>query len=181
MPVNRADSHTSAARFVRPHGWQKKTNRREKCIWGEGSKPCWEDNTAKIPADIIRRLRARHHNPKDRCQQNQPGIHDYPCAKNANRQTNLLKQKNQQTKKTNEKEWHGRKNDCRENLIASKDHKCPFYKLCRLYTQEKNMRPNGLRYWRWGGRGLCLGAEKTRSQKNARKCRRIPSVQCTLC
>jgi hypothetical protein len=21
--------------------------------------------------------------------------------------------------------------------------------------------PNGLRYWRWGGRGLCLGAEKT--------------------
>jgi hypothetical protein len=25
---------------------------------------------------------------------------------------------------------------------------------------------NGLRYWRWGGRGLCLGAEKTRSQKN---------------
>jgi len=41
--------------------------------------------------------------------------------------------------------------------------------------------PNGLRYWRWDGRGLCLGAEKTRSQKNARKCRRIPSVQCTLC
>jgi hypothetical protein len=27
--------------------------------------------------------------------------------------------------------------------------------------------PNGLRYWRWGGRGLCLGAEKTRSQKKA--------------
>ena len=23
---------------------------------------------------------------------------------------------------------------------------------------------NGLRYWRWGGHGLCLGAEKTRSQ-----------------
>ena len=33
-----------------------------------------------------------------------------------------------------------------------------------------------------GGRGLCLGAEKTPSQKNAcRRCRRIPSVQCTLC
>ena len=28
-------------------------------------------------------------------------------------------------------------------------------------------RTNGLRYLRWGGRGLCLGAEKTRSQKNA--------------
>ncbi|KXK13247.1 MAG: hypothetical protein UZ14_CFX002001764, partial [Chloroflexi bacterium OLB14] len=27
--------------------------------------------------------------------------------------------------------------------------------------------PNGLRYLRVGGRGLCLGAEKTRSQKNA--------------
>jgi len=26
---------------------------------------------------------------------------------------------------------------------------------------------NGLRYLRVGGRGFCLGAEKTRSQKNA--------------
>jgi hypothetical protein len=25
--------------------------------------------------------------------------------------------------------------------------------------------PNGVRYWRWGGRGFCLGAGKTRSQK----------------
>ena len=40
---------------------------------------------------------------------------------------------------------------------------------------------NGRRYWHWGGRGLCLEAGKTRSQKNARKCRRIPSVQCMLC
>jgi len=38
----------------------------------------------------------------------------------------------------------------------------------------------GLRYWRWGGRGLYLGAEKTRSRKNARKCRRILSAVCTL-
>ena len=41
--------------------------------------------------------------------------------------------------------------------------------------------PNGLRYLRVGGRGLCLGAEKTRSQKNACKSRRIPHVRCTLC
>ena len=34
---------------------------------------------------------------------------------------------------------------------------------------------------RWGGRGLCLGAGKTRSQKNACKPHRISSVQCTLC
>ena len=40
---------------------------------------------------------------------------------------------------------------------------------------------NGLRYWQVGGRGQCLGAGKTRSQKNARKWRRIPPVQCTLC
>jgi len=26
---------------------------------------------------------------------------------------------------------------------------------------------NGLRYWRWGGRGKCLGAGKTQSEKNA--------------
>jgi len=31
--------------------------------------------------------------------------------------------------------------------------------------------PNGLRYWRVGGRGQCLKAGKTRSQKNA--CRRL--------
>jgi len=37
------------------------------------------------------------------------------------------------------------------------------------------------RYWRWGGRGFCLGAEKTRSEENAWKSHRIPSVQCTLC
>ena len=41
--------------------------------------------------------------------------------------------------------------------------------------------PNGLRYLRVGGRGLCLGAEKTRSQKNACKPRRLPHVRCTLC
>ena len=47
--------------------------------------------------------------------------------------------------------------------------------------------PNGLRhrprrgYPRVGGRGQGLGAGKTRSQKNARKCRRIPHVRCTLC
>jgi|CXWL01.1.fsa_nt_gi hypothetical protein len=29
--------------------------------------------------------------------------------------------------------------------------------------------PNGLRYWRWGGRGLCLGAEKTRSHAYAKR------------
>jgi hypothetical protein len=29
-----------------------------------------------------------------------------------------------------------------------------------------NEPPNGLRYWRWGGHGFCLGAEKTRSPKN---------------
>jgi len=41
--------------------------------------------------------------------------------------------------------------------------------------------PNGSRYLRVGGRGQCLGAGKARSQKNARKCRRIPPVKCTLC
>ena len=41
--------------------------------------------------------------------------------------------------------------------------------------------PNGLRYLRVGGRGLCLGAGKTRSQKKACKPRRLPHVRCTLC
>ena len=33
----------------------------------------------------------------------------------------------------------------------------------------------------WAECGLCLGAGKTRSQKNAWKCRRLPHVRCMLC
>jgi len=29
--------------------------------------------------------------------------------------------------------------------------------------------PNGLFYWQVGGRGQCLGAEKTQGEENARK------------
>jgi len=95
----------SGARFVRPHGGQIKPKDEKKTNWGGGSKHCWEDNTAKIPANIIRRLRARHHNQKDHCQRNQPSIHDCQCAKNANRQTKLLKKKEPtDRKKANEKE-----------------------------------------------------------------------------
>ena len=33
-------------------------------LLGRGSKPCWEDNTAQIPVNIMTRLRARRHNKK---------------------------------------------------------------------------------------------------------------------
>src|SRR3990172_6057190 len=33
----------------------------------------------------------------------------------------------------------------------------------------------------WAERGFCLGAEKARSQKQARKSRRLPPVRCTHC
>lgn len=45
-------------------------------------------------------------------------------------------------------------------------------------SRSSSQGANGLRYWRWSGCGLCLGAEKTRSQKNTRQ---SPSFQCTLC
>jgi len=35
--------------------------------------------------------------------------------------------------------------------------------------------PNGLRYWRWGRRGLCLGAGKTRRQKTTQKTAQNPT------
>jgi len=35
--------------------------------------------------------------------------------------------------------------------------------------------PNGVRYWRWGGRGFCWGAEKTRSQKILEKAAESPA------
>jgi len=44
---------------------------------------------------------------------------------------------------------------------------------------RKFQEPNGLRYLRVGGRGQCLGAGKTRSEKNAPKSRRLPHVRCT--
>jgi len=81
------------ARFVRPHGWQKKLTDEKNAFGAECSKPCWEDNPAKVPADIMTRLRARHHNQKNHCQRNQPGDHDCQCAKNADRQTKLLRKK----------------------------------------------------------------------------------------
>jgi len=40
---------------------------------------------------------------------------------------------------------------------------------------------NGSRYLRVGGCGQCLGAGRTRSQKNAPKSRWLPHVRCTLC
>jgi len=93
MLLNRADSQSSGARFVRPHGWQKKLTDEKNAFGAECSKPCWEDNPAKVPADIMTRLRARHHNQKNHCQRNQPGDHDCQCAKNADRQTKLWKKK----------------------------------------------------------------------------------------
>jgi hypothetical protein len=71
----------------------RKNQQTRKCFWGEGTKPCWEDNTAKKPANIMTRLRARRHNQKNHCQRNQPGDQTCQCARNADRQTKLLKKK----------------------------------------------------------------------------------------
>src|SRR5215216_284858 len=50
-----------------------------------------------------------------------------------------------------------------------------------IFTAHSIWLSNGVRYWRRGGHGQGLGAETTRSQKNARKCRRIPHVRRRLC
>jgi hypothetical protein len=43
-----------------------------------------------------------------------------------------------------------------------------LYRNCNEHSRKLGRRtPNGLRYLRVGGRGQCLGAGKTRSQKNA--------------
>jgi len=57
------------------------------------------------------------------------------------------------------------------------NYRVPFF----IFTYGCKGRANGLRYLRVGGRGQCLGAGQTRSQKNACKPRRIPHVRCTLC
>jgi len=54
-----------------------------------------------------------------------------------------------------------------------------LYLSLRKYGYDQQA--NGLRYLRVGGRGQGLGAGKTRSKENTRKCRRLPSVRGTLC
>ena len=63
----------------------------------------------------------------------------------------IKEEKTNRLKKAHEKEWHRRKNDCRENPIASKDKERSFYKWHYCFTQKKNMRSNGLRYPLVGG------------------------------
>ena len=69
--------------------------------------------------------------------------------------------------------------DMRQSWFENKI--CSYRLLYQAFPTPLHEPPNGLRYLRVGGCGLCLGAGKTRSQKNARKCRRIPHVRCTLC
>ena len=57
----------------------RKKQQTRKCNWGGGTKPSWQDNPAKEPADIMTRLRARRHNQKRHCQRNQAG--DPDCQK----------------------------------------------------------------------------------------------------
>ena len=44
--------------------------------------------------------------------------------------------------------------------------------LCFLFYKEL---PHGLRYWRWGGRGLCLGAGKSLSLEKCLKMSQNPN------
>jgi hypothetical protein len=64
-----------------------------KCFWGGGTKPSWQDNAAKKPADIMTRLRARRHNQKDQCQRNQPGDHDCQKARKCHQADQLVTKK----------------------------------------------------------------------------------------
>jgi len=93
MLLNRADSHLSGARCVRPHSWQIKPTDEKNVIGAEALNPAGKTTPPKKPADIMTRLRARRHHQKDHCQRNQPGVHDCQCTKNADRQTKLWKQK----------------------------------------------------------------------------------------
>ena len=49
MLVNRADSHTSAARFVRPHGWQKKPTDEKKLIGAKALNNVGKTTPLKYP------------------------------------------------------------------------------------------------------------------------------------
>ena len=49
MLVNRADSHTSAARFVRPHDWQKKPTDEKKLIGAKALNPAGKTTPLKYP------------------------------------------------------------------------------------------------------------------------------------
>ena len=113
MPVNRAESPASSARFVRPHGWRKKPTDEKNFIGAEARNILGKTNPAKKPADIMTRLRARRHNQKNHCQRNKPGDYACQCARNADRRTNLLKKK-----KLADWKKLTRKNDTAEKTIV---------------------------------------------------------------
>ena len=56
MLLNRADSHLSGARFVRPHGWRKKPTDEKKLIGAEALNTAGKTTPPKNLADIMTRL-----------------------------------------------------------------------------------------------------------------------------
>src|SRR3972149_5522995 len=54
----------------------RKNQQTRKMFLGRGTKHCWQAHTAKTPADIMTRLRARRHNQKNYSQRNQLDNHD---------------------------------------------------------------------------------------------------------
>jgi hypothetical protein len=81
----------------------RKNQQTRKMYLGRGTTPCWEINTAQNLADIMTRLRAKCHNQKVIANEMTWRSRLRMC-KTADGQTNLLRKKNQQTKKTDEKE-----------------------------------------------------------------------------
>jgi predicted HD phosphohydrolase len=63
-------------------------------LLGRGSKHRWQGKTAKKPADIIKRLRARHHSQRSNSQRRLLDDHACQCAKPAERQGKPTKKQN---------------------------------------------------------------------------------------
>ena len=101
----------------------EKNQQTRKMFWGRGTKSCWEDNAAKIPTDIIKRLRARNYNQKTK----KTTANEINLAIKTANMRNLLPGKTTQPKDKTDKlrtlteKPHRIKDNRRENLITSKD------------------------------------------------------------
>ena len=131
----------------------RKNQQTRKMPLGRGSKHRWQNHTAKIPAHIMTRLRARCHNQKTTANEANLTIRFAAMQNLLTGKTTPFRNETDRPK-TLTKKPHRIKNECRENPLASEGdehrlHKQPHF--ANRPTSRKNMRANGLRYPLVGG------------------------------
>ena len=154
---SRADSPASGARFVRPHGWRKKLTDEKMYLGRRHYTPQGRQPRQKT-CRYYKTIAGKKPQPKRPLPTQSTWRSRLQLARKCHQADQLVTKKKLAARKM-QGARHGRKNDCRENPIASKTKK-PHLTSDTVSKEKKNMRSNGLRYPRWGGDGEAVRLEK---------------------